>query len=162
MTNVLFHALNRKSHFQHHPSTAYPIIIVLSVLVLYIAPHRMTINQYLTIYFLHMALLRRNPSIFNVTNGQSFIASDYKCHLFAAAFGWICAVIISLWTRDSIFSLQFVYNMVPTLTVILSDGYYGQYAVHQRIQRNMKEREKREQQKEKEQKQSTDCRNLSM
>ena len=92
-----------------------------------------------------MSILRRNPAIFNKTNRANFIASDYKCHLFAATFGFIVGGLFM--GNHSIWSLQFVKNMLPFMCLLISDGYYGQYMVQQRIKRNLAKRKERERQR---------------
>merc|ERR1712151_496330 len=119
---------------------------MIGLFVWYLCPQRITVNTYLVLYFLHMSVLRRNPAIFNKTNRASFIASDYKCHLFAAAFGLIVGIIF-ISSKSSIFSLQFAYNVLPFISLVIADGYYGQYIVQKRIARRMQERKERERKK---------------
>ena len=144
ITNILFHLFSHKSHFKHNPKRAYPILMIMIFCVWLLCPQKLTINTYLLIYFIHMSILRRNPAIFNKTNRANFIASDYKCHLFAALFGFIVG---SLFTKYTIFSLQFITNTLPSISLLISDGYYGQYMVQQRIKKRIEERKERERQK---------------
>jgi len=144
ITNVLFHIFNQKSHFKHNPKRAYSILIIMIFCVWFLCPNKLTINTYLVIYFIHMSILRRNPAIFNKTNRANFIASDYKCHLFAALFGFMVG---SLFTKYAIFSLQYIANTLPSISLMISDGYYGQYMVQQRVKKRMEERKERERQK---------------
>eukprot|EP01084_Bolivina_argentea_P078863 143104_1 len=156
ITNFIFHIFSHKSHFKHNPTKAYPILIIITLFVIYILPQKMTINCYLIIYFIHMSVLRRNPSIFNKTNRANFIASDYKCHLFASVFGLIVGSIIVSKTYDNgMYSLQFLYNVLPTLTLFVSDGYYGQYMVQQRIKRRIEERKEQERLKQQQEKEDS-------
>ena len=151
LTNILFHIFRKTSKFQsNNKYRSYFVLLLICILVIYI--HNIynitvTINVYLLVYFIHMAIFRLYPGIFNKRN-VNYIPSDYKTHLICATFGVIFGLMI-YFNDNNIHYNNSINSGAPYVSILISDGVCGQYIVHKRIERNIalnKEREKKKQQ----------------
>eukprot|EP01084_Bolivina_argentea_P115327 205106_1 len=132
IANLLFHLFHSKSYFIHNPYPSYAILITLCSILLYFGPHKVTVNQYLCIYFIHLGIWRLYPRTFNVS-ADNFIASDYKSHLIGATFG----VMFGIFAPYIIADYKGEYSILPYVCILIADGLCGQYMVHRRIQFNL-------------------------
>ena len=132
ITNFGFHLFSSKSHFVNNSIKSYSILILfcLTVFGCFGTLKWITINQYLCIYYIHLGIWRLYPEIYNVKN-ESLIAVDFKSHLIGASVGFLLGIIYISFTRERYQNIDYpMYNCLPLIAILISDGLCGQYQVH--------------------------------
>merc|ERR1712203_751856 len=111
---------------------SYIILGLLSSFCFALLPSVITFNWYYSAYFISMTIYRIYPELFNHTKRSAFVAADYKCHLFAGLFGYLLGLFMILNGYANCTMIGCICNSMPFCTILMSDGYFGQYKAHRR------------------------------
>ena len=143
VTIFLWHICSVKSHFYHNPLRAYSVLVTLGLLLFVLLPSIISFNWYLSAYFVSTTVYRIYPGLFNQAKRSEFVAADFKCHLFAALFGYVFGVIMLMNGYSDCSLLELLSNSIQFVTILISDGYCGQYKAHKRVMQRIREQRKR-------------------
>ena len=178
LTNISHYFFTKRSRFIQTPLKAYLILgLMLTVLVycsIVYSDHitqRITISQYISVYFIFLIFNRQFPLVICVT--YNYLASDFKSHLFAAGIGIIFGYLIvgieyNFFNTDNLNdkNIQFETGVVVTnktwfdvttiswICIFIADYVFGQLKVEARIRKRVEEKKQRELEKEKKEKQA--------